>query len=816
MLHRKPIHLPQHIYSSHPWRLEEKQFYPRFLGQLETLYALSNGYLGIRGCFEEGTPAHHSGTFVNGFHELWPIIYPEEAYGFAKTGQTMLNVPDSTIIQLYVDDEPFTLQTADLLRYQRALDMRAGTLERDVLWETPTGKQIAIKSCRLVSFEHRHLAAIAYEITVLNADAAVDIVSKIHYDPTTQSSKSPTPYNDPRRSREFASRVLLPQSCDVLGYRLVLAQQTRESKMTLACGVDHTLVSDCAFTNSKKCGEDTGEIAFSAQAKAGVPIKLVKYMTYHTGYSTPATELCMRAARSLDRAIEQGFESIQASQRQYLDDFWLRSDVQIEGNPDFDDWSALDGRPDFDHRIDALQQAIHFSLFHVLQASSRTDGLGLPAKGLTGKGYEGHYFWDTEIYVLPFLSYTQPQLAKNLLKFRYSLLDKARRRARAVNQKGALFPWRTINGEEASAYYAAGTAQYHINADIVYGLRKYVEVTGDTDFLYGEGAEILVETARLWCDLGFFSERCSGQFCIHGVTGPDEYNTVVNNNLYTNLMARENLQYAVLTLQTLKEKQPQRFAALIHDVGLDPAEIAVWKKAADHMYLPYDERLKIHLQHDGFLDEKVWDFENTPASQYPLLLHFHPLFIYRHQVIKQADLVLAMFLLGNEFSMAQKQQNFEYYDALTTGDSSLSVCIQSIMASEIGEVEKAFRYATYAIIMDLGNLSGNVKDGCHIASMGGSWMTMVYGFGGLRDYDGQISFDPKLPIEFNRLQFSLTIRGQLLNVDIKRESVTYLLKEGTDLTIIHNNQSISLVAATPVTVALGPPDQDHVTSTIPK
>ncbi|MEM9088030.1 MAG: glycoside hydrolase family 65 protein, partial [Cyanobacteria bacterium P01_F01_bin.53] len=621
MLHCEPINLPEHIYPTHPWRLEEKQFYPRFLGQLETLYALSNGYLGIRGCFEEGTPAHHSGTFVNGFHELWPIIYPEEAYGFAKTGQTMLNVPDSTVIKLYIDDEPFTLPTANLLSYRRVLDMQAGTLERVVVWETPTGKKIEIKSCRLVSFEYRHLAAISYQVTVLEAEANVEIVSKIHYDPTTQNGKSSNPYNDPRRSREFASRVLLPQSCDVFGYRLVLAQQTRESKMTLACGVDHALVTECPHTNSKQCGDDTGEIVFSVQAQAGQPIQLTKYMTYHTGNNTPATELRARAERTLDRAVKHGFEALQTSQQQYLDDFWSRSDVQIEGNPDLD------------NRVEALQQAIRFSLFHILQAASRTDGLGLPAKGLTGKGYEGHYFWDTEIYVLPFLSYTQPQLAKNLLKFRYNLLDKARERASMVSQKGALFPWRTINGEEASAYYAAGTAQYHINADIVFGLRKYVEVTGDTDFLYGEGAEILVETARLWHDLGFFSERCDGQFCIHSVTGPDEYNTVVNDNLYTNLMARANLHYAVSTLTHIQENQPDRFKALAHDTQLEPSKMAGWQKAADQMYLPYDERLKIHLQHDGFLDEKVWDFENTPPEKYPLLLHFHPLFIYRHQVV---------------------------------------------------------------------------------------------------------------------------------------------------------------------------------------
>ena len=785
MLHRRPVNLPEHIYPCHPWRLEEKQFHPRFLGQLETLYALSNGYFGIRGTFEEGTPYHHSGTFVNGFHELWPIIYPEEAYGFAKTGQTMLNVPDSTIIKLYVDDEPFTLNTANLLDYNRVLDMQAGTLEREVLWETPTGKRILIKSCRLVSFKHRHLAAISYEVTVLDAEAPIEIVSKIHYDPIEQENKATASYNDPRRSKEFANRVLLSRSCDVVGYRLVLSQETRQSKMTLACGVDHTLESECPIKVSRKCGEDTGEVIFSAHAQAGKTVRLTKFMTYHTSKDTPSEELCARSERSLNRAIEQGFDVLKAEQREYLDSFWARSDIQLEGNPDVE------------NRIDALQQAIRFSLFHILQAASRTDGLGLPAKGLTGKGYEGHYFWDTEIYVLPFLSYTNPKLAKNLLNFRYCLLDKARQRAKAVNQKGALFPWRTINGEEASAYYAAGTAQYHINADIVFGMRKYVEITGDREFLFKEGAEILVETARLWYDLGFFSERNEGKFCIYGVTGPDEYNTVVNDNLYTNLMAKENMQYAVSTLSTLKQEQPKRFKALVHETHLEPAEIEDWKKAADNMHVPFDERLQIHLQHDGFLDEKVWDFENTPASKYPLLLHFHPLYIYRHQVIKQADLVLAMFLLGDEFSLEQKKRNFEYYDALTTGDSSLSVCIQSVVAAEIGEIDKAFTYATYAIIMDIGDLSGNVKDGCHIASMGGSWMVMTYGFGGLRDYDGDISFNPKLPQELNSLQFTVTIKSQLLEVKIERSATTYLIKEGGDLAIRHREKDIVLTAGTP-------------------
>ena len=793
MLHRKPINLPRYTYPCCPWKLLEKQFSPRFLGQMETLYALSNGYLGIRGCFEEGNPVCSSGTFINGFYESWPIVYPEEAYGFAKIGQTMLHVPDSTIIELYVDDEFFHLPTAHLLSYERSLDMRAGTLNRQVLWETPSGMQILVKSQRLVSFKHRHVAAMSYEVTALNADVPIEIVSRIHYEPTGSGNERPANYDDPRRSREFDKRVLMPWICTTEDLRVILAHRTRSSEIALASGIDHVLTSGCSTTTSSECKSDSGEVVFSVEANAGVPVQLTKYMTYHTSEQASESSLCDRARRSLDRATKQGFKSLLSDQQEYLDEFWARSDVQIEA------------KNEEDTQVAAVQQAIRFSLFHLLQATSRTDGLGLPAKGLTGQGYEGHYFWDTEIYVLPFLIYTNPRLAQNLMRFRYSLLDKARERARAVSQAGALFPWRTINGEEASAYYAAGTAQYHINADIIFGLKKYVEVTGDQEFLYEEGAEMLIETARLWRDLGFFSEREGGHFCIHGVTGPDEYNTVVNNNLYTNLMAQENLRYAVKTIEELQQEWPERFESLTAKTGLKVSEIAEWQQAADKMYVPFDEKLNIYLQHDGFLSEQKWDFENTPESKYPLLLHFHPLFIYRHQVIKQADLVLAMFLLGNQFSLDQKRRNFDYYDALTTGDSSLSVSIQSIMASEVGHLDLATTYAFYAIIMDLADLSGNSKDGCHIASMGGSWMAAVYGFGGLRDYEGEISLSPKLPIPLKRLKFSLTIRGQLLSVDIEPHQVTYILKEGAGLEIKCQDEKLSLVDSSPVTIQIEPP-----------
>lgn len=785
MLQRQPFHPPTHIYPADAWRWVETKFAPDFLEQMETLFSTANGYLGMRGTCDEGDPVWQNSTLINGFYETSQIEYAEEAYGYAKTGQTIVNVADSKTIRLYVDDEPFYLPTAHLSQYERALDMRSGTLDRTIIWETSSGKQVKIRSRRFVSFEHRHLAAISYEVTVLNANAPIVLSSEVCYDPTPSSNT-----NDPRLTKGFKERVLLPEHHFCEKQRILLSHRTRNSQMSVTCGIDHIFETGCSYLYEAQASEDKGKVVFSVDAQAGVPIRLIKLITYHTGQRASAQELCDRSNRALDRALRQGFDQLLASQYDYLNDFWQRSDVQIEGHPDAPD------------STEKMQQILRFNLFHILQASARSQDAGVAAKGLTSQAYEGHYFWDMEIYVLPFLIYTSPQIAKNLLRFRYNMLQQARSRAKQVSQAGALFPWRTINGEEASGNYAAGTAQYHINADIMYALKKYIEATGDEEFRFREGAEMLVETARMWYSLGFFSPRKGDQFCINGVTGPDEYNTVVNNNAYTNLMARENLWYAAETIETLRDKNAEQFQALVHQTHLDLAEVECWRKAADRMYLPYDQSRGIHLQHDGFLDDEVWDFENTPPDKYPLLLHFHPLVIYRHQVIKQADVVLAMFLLGHEFSQEQKRRNFDYYDPLTTGDSSLSVCIQSILAAEIGYMDEAIEYAAYASLMDLGNVAGNVKDGCHIAAMGGTWMIQVYGFAGLRDDDGRLSFHPRLPKIIQRLRFPLTVRGQRLWVEMHDKTATYLLQNGQGLSIEHQGKVLELSEGHPVSVEI--------------
>ena len=776
MLQRKPVNLPRQIYPIDPWRIIEKQFYPRFLEQAETIFAMANGYLGMRGCCEEGTPVFENGTYINGFFETWPICYGEEAHGFAKEGQTIVNVTDTKAIKLFVDDEPFLLSDANLLNFERVLDMQAGTLDREVLWEMRSGKRVAIKSRRLVSYEHRHLVAISYEVTVLNGEAPVDISSEMNNDEGRRLRSG-----DPRLHHSFKRRVLVPHIHSCRDHRVVLGHQTEKSGLRLLCGIDHLVEADCPVSVQSECSEQEGKVVFSCLAKPGATIKITKFMTYHTSATLEFAELRDCADRDLDRALTAGFAELLVAQRRHLDDFWRRSDVRIVGD---------DKEPQ--HRGGELQQALRFNLFHIFQAAFRVGDMSIPAKGLTGQAYDGNYFWDTEAYVLPFLIYTYPHLARNLLDFRYRMLDKARRRAQEVSEKGALFPWRTINGEEASAYYAAGTAQYHINGDIMYALQKYVEVSGDEDFLFEKGAEMLAETARMWYGLGFFSERRGGKFCIHGVTGPDEYTTLVDNNLYTNLIAQNNLGYAAATLETLKQKREDLFDALAEKIKLEAKEIDNWRRAADRMYLPYDDDLQIHPQDDTFLDKKVWDFDHTPGEQYPLLLHYHPLVIYRQQVIKQADVTLAMVLLGNHFSLEQKRRNFDYYDPLTTGDSSLSVCIQSILAQEVGYLDKALEYAHYAVLMDLGNVEGNVKDGCHIASLGGSWMLCVFGLAGMRQYHERLSFNPRLPKGLKSLTFPLTVHGCVLEVEIRVETATYRLRQGEQLTFHHCDQKIIL------------------------
>ena len=767
-----PLALPTHRFPVDPWRLVETEYHDHDLGRTETIFAVGNGYLGMRANPEEGRDAHSHGTFINGFHETWEIQHAENAYGFATTGQTIVNVPDAKLMKLYVDDEPLLLSTADLIEYERSLDFRTGQYRRDLTWRTPSGKRVRVSSTRMVSLAQRHLAVLTFDVTLLDATAPVVISSQLMNrqdgeDEYHVRSAALGEGMDPRKASKFSHRVLEPRLQRGGVERddaVVLAYRCTNSKMTLACGYRHMIECPGDVTVETDLGEDLSKTVISMQGEPGQTIRVTKLVSYHSSTGVPTQELADRCERTIHRAASVGLHTLRAEHRAELDEFWSHADVELHGD-------------------DQAQQALRWNVFQLAQATACAHEQGIAAKAVTAGGYDGHYFWDTEVYVAPFLAYTNPEASRSLLRFRWKMLDAARARATMLSEKGALYPWRTINGEEASAYYAAGTAQYHINAAIVFALRRYLDATGDVDFLAHEGAEMLVETARMWNDLGFYATNGAETFHIHRVTGPDEYTTVVNDNAYTNIMARFNLRYAAHTVRFLAEWNPDQFAHVQRSTDLDLGELDAWDHAADAMFIPFDNELEIHPQDAEFLDLESWDWDGTPEEKYPLLLNYHPLVIYRHQVLKQADVVLAMFLRAEHFSEDQMRRNFDYYDPITTGDSSLSACVQAIVAASVGYEDLAVDYFQRALYLDLADDHGNTSDGVHIASAGGVWAGIVHGFAGMVERGDRLEFTPRLPKVWNRVSFQLRRHGSSLRVDLDHEGCDLTLVDGLGVPI---------------------------------
>jgi alpha,alpha-trehalose phosphorylase len=758
-----------------PWCIRETAFDTASHFLRETLFALGNGYIGLRGTGEEGYtgPAGTSldGTYLNGFYESEPIVYPEAAFALAKTNQFMLNVPNAKGVAIDIDGERFDPVTGTLGRYERVLDLRSGVLVRSLEWTAPNGKRIALRSRRVVSFANKHLFAIELEIVPLNFSGAITLRSFID-----GAVKNQEAGDDPRVGSAVSGPALTTVSVEQSAAFSALVQRTHNSGFTLVSAIQ-TVVEGCdahAWQEGQRAGQ-----AFTCSAVEGQTLRLTKYGSYHSSRDYPEGELLERARETLATAQAAGFEALCASQAAFLADFWASADVEIAGD-------------------DALQQGIRFNEYHLLQSVGRDGRTNIAAKGVTGEGYEGHYFWDTEIYIFPFFLYSKPEIARKLLEYRYACLPQARERARQMaHATGALYPWRTIAGGECSAYFPAGTAQYHINADIAYSIKAYFEATGDLDYMAQAGLEIVLETARVWIGIG--SDDREGRFCINEVTGPDEYTALVNNNYYTNAMARMHLRFAADMAELLARERGAEFARVAAATGVTDEEIAVWRDAAERMYLPYDGKLGIHEQDDSFLSKKRWDFANTPKENYPLLLNYHPMVIYRHQVCKQADVVLALMLLSNEFSLDDKRRDFDYYEAVTTHDSSLSSCIFSIIASEVGYHDKAYDYFMETARLDLDDTHGNTHYGVHTAAMAGTWMGVAYGFAGMRVSDGALRFAPTLPKQWQHYQFKIQLRGAQLQVRVTGEAADYTLLAGDSLDFTHLGQPVSLSRAAPQT-----------------
>jgi len=550
---------------------------------------------------------------------------------------------------------------------------------------------------------------------------------------------------------------------------------TKASRLLMAAGMDHIVDGPPKTQTSGESGADRGRVTVATELQPGQVLRLVKFLAYGWSSRRSLTSVEGQVEAALAGARHTGWDDLLASQRAYLDDFWGRADVELEGDAE-------------------LQQAVRFALFHVLQAGARSEQRAIAAKGLTGPGYDGHAFWDSESFVLPVLTYTVPRAAGDALRWRHRTLDRARARATELGLKGAAFPWRPIRGEECSGYWPAGTAAFHLGADIADAVVRYQSATGDVAFEKEVGLELLVETARLWRSLGHHDAE--GHFRIDGVTGPDEYSAVADNNVYTNLMAQKNLLAAAGAVA--------RHPDLALPFGVDPEEAASWRDAAKAMMVPYDEALGVHPQAEGFTSHGHWDFDKTGADKYPLLLHFPYFDLYRKQVVKQADLVLALYLRGDAFTPEAKRRNFDYYEALTVRDSSLSACVQAIVAAEVGHLELAHDYFGEAALMDLGDLQHNTRDGIHIASLAGAWLAAVAGFGGMRDHGGAMTFAPRLPQRITRLSFRLCYRGTRVKVDVTSRQARYSLLEGDSLDLAHHGTKFTLTAAKVATHRIPP------------
>jgi alpha,alpha-trehalose phosphorylase len=750
-------------YSVEPWAVRETELDLDVLDQAGSVFALANGHIGLRGNLDEGEPPGLPGTYLNGFYEEHPVPYAEAGYGYPEAGQTTVNVTNGKVIRLLVDDEPFDVRFGELYNHERVLDFRTGLLERRAQWLSPAGKQVRVRSVRLVSLVQRAVAAVLYEVEPLDAPARLVVQSEL-----VANEPMPSHARDPRAAAAIGT-VLQSEQFSDHDARVVLVHCTAVSRLRVAAAMDHIVTGPSGTETSTESSEDLGRVTITADARPGERLRVVKLLAY--GWSSQRSKAALRdqVAAALAEARHTGWDGLLVGQRQYLDDFWDRADVELEGDA-------------------GLQQAVRFGLFHTLQASARGERRAIPAKGLTGPGYDGHSFWDTETFVLPVLTYTAPHAACDALRWRHATLDLARARAELLGYRGAAFPWRTINGQECSGYWPAGTAAFHIGADIADAVGRYQAATDDLAFERETGLELLVETARLWRSLGHHDVH--GRFRIDGVTGPDEYSAVADNNVYTNLMAQRNLRLAADAVE--------RHVGRAAELRVDLEEAAAWRDAAQAMLVPFDAELGVHPQSEGFTDHQMWDFENTDPSQYPLLLHFPYVDLYRKQVIKQADLVLAMHLRGDVFSEAAKARNFSYYEPLTVRDSSLSACTQAVLAAEVGHLELAYDYFAEATLIDLEDVAHNTRDGLHIASLAGAWIAAVAGFGGMRDHDGLLSFRPRLPEGLTRLVFGICFRDRRIRVEVTRHQARYSLRQGPPLQVSHHGQTITITADKPV------------------
>ncbi|WP_432546308.1 glycoside hydrolase family 65 protein [Kineococcus sp. SYSU DK004] len=734
------------------WAVREGELDVSALERTESLFTLADGRTGVRGTLDEGSPCGSPGTYLSGAYELYPMTYPEYSYGYPTVQERLVAVPDPTLVEVFVGGERFDVRTGTLHEHERTLDLRAGTLRREARWTSPSGASLALRSERMVPLEVPGLVVVDHRVRALEEPLDVEV-----------------------RSAVVASAELHDARTSAGQRGGVLRQRTDGSGLAVAVVVEHEVTGPADTEVRTHATSDRVVTAATVRLAPGAELRVVKVVALGWKPKADTDDLVEDLRHVVADGLRTGCEGLLRQQRAVLDEFWEHADVEVDGDA-------------------GLQQAVRFALFHVLQAAAQGTDRGIPAKGLTGTGYDGHTFWDTEVFVMPMLNHVWPQAAADALRWRHAMLPAARERARELGLAGATFPWRTITGRESSGYWPAGTAAVHLNADIADAAVRYVGATGDDDLARDVVVDLVVETARTWVVLGREDE--AGRFHVDGVTGPDEYSALVDDNAYTNLMAQANLRSAVV----LARRFPERAA----DLGVDDDELADWERLADAVHVPRDPATGVHAQDEGSSERKRWDFEGTPPEAYPLADHYPYFSLYRRQVSKQADLVLAIQMRPDCMTPAEKRAAFERYEALTVRDSSLSASVQAVVAAETGHLGLAADYVHEAAFVDLHDLRESTEDGLHIASLAGAWSALVLGYGGMRDADGRLTFAPRLPEGLQGLRFRTRQRGACLEVRVTQEEATYTVVSGGPVRTSHHGEEFTVDLEAPRTLPIEP------------
>ncbi len=737
----------------------------------ETIFHNANGYIGVRGTLEEGVPADFDtmrGMYINGFYDIAPMKQAEKLCNLVEDKESMLNVADTQTIEVSFDGQKFSMADDADCRYVRTLDMEKGITRREVDWSNKEGKQLHFNITRMASFEERSLFTIDYCFQSIDFSGTVEIHSR-HFG-LVRNYFNP---NDPRLAGESHNH-LKKEDVHICESGACLVSSTIESHLKVASAVANIVTVNQKRQPSEVVTYDETahamDVSYRFDIRPGDEVRIIKYSIFTDSIRE---EDCRNVAdEKLSKVVGQGIASYYKKQQEYLKEFWNNSSMEIVGDGD-------------------LNESLCFNMYQLLQSAGYDGYSSIAAKGLSGEGYEGHYFWDTEMFMVPYFAMTNPAIARKLLEYRYKTLGKAKENAALLgHKKGALYPWRTITGKECSGYFPSGTAQYHIDGDIAYAVILYYKTSGDWEFIKEMGLKILLETNRLWLDVGnYYKDR----FVINDVTGPDEYTCIVNNNYYTNASAKYSMQWFLKFAKRLAEEK-EAYQEFCKENDLTEQEIEAMEEAQEKMYLPYDETFGINPQDDSFLEKPVWDLEHTPQEEFPLLLHYHPLHLYRYQVCKQADTVLAHYLFPDYQDRETEEKSFLYYEKITTHDSSLSTCVFSIMASRLGLKDKAYYYFGDSAKMDLLNTHKNSQDGIHAANMGGSYMAIVNGFAGLRAEEETLFLAPSIPEKWQGYHFRVRYHGSLLEICVNKETCSVELLEGEAVSLCIYGQEYTVDA----------------------